>query len=62
MYIRTHDRGGRSCRRGSRNPPVVATRLASAPHTRVPGCRTPREREAHSSAHLGAHVCMYVCA
>lgn len=62
MYIRTHDRGGRSCRRGSRNPPVVATWLASAPHTRVPGTIfREKEREAQSGSSWRACVQVRVC-
>lgn len=65
MYIRDRG-GGRPCRRGSSCPPVVATRLAGAPYTRVRVLRLERsssgDRHARARARARVYVCACVCA
>lgn len=61
MYIRDRG-GGRPCRRGSSCPPVVATRLAGAPDTRVRVLRPDRSSFGSRRARARACARVYACA
>lgn len=62
MYIRDRG-GGRPCRRGSSCSPVVATRLAGAPYTRMRVLHPERSSSGvrQTRARVRVYVCVCVC-